>query len=114
MDWAQYANAAASGLVALCSLVFAVVYHRHAPWRSTPVGRHLMLFTLAIGALGSYTVLVTVWPDGVTATVLRYGRTILLLLIAGLVMQRTRMVLDAQHRHSLEHPAHPGPDHPSA
>lgn len=97
MDCAQIANNAASGLVALCSLVFAVVYHRHAPWRSTPVGRHLMLFTLAIGALGAYTVIVTAWPDGIAATLLRFARTLLLLLIAGLVVQRTRMVLSAQH-----------------
>jgi hypothetical protein len=97
MDCAQIANNAASGLVALCSLVFAVVYHRRAPWRSTPVGRHLMLFTLAIGALGAYTVAVTAWPDGIAATILRFARTLLLLLIAALVMQRTRMVLRAQH-----------------
>lgn len=97
MDCAQIANNAASGLVALCSLVFAVVYHRHAPWRSTPVGRHLMLFTLAIGALGAYTVVVTAWPEGIAATILRFARTLLLLLIAALVMQRTRMVLAAQH-----------------
>ena len=101
MDWAQLANAVASGLVALCALVFAVVYHTHAPWRSTPVGRHLMMFTLAIGALGAYTVLVTVWPAGPTASVLRSVRTILLLVIAGLVVQRTRMVLSAQHQGAL-------------
>lgn len=101
MDCAQTANTAASGLVALCSLVFAAVYHRNAPWRSTPVGRHLMIFTLAIGALGAYTVIVTAWPDGIAATVLRFARTLLLLLIAALVMQRTRMVLQAQHHRDL-------------
>lgn len=99
MDCAQVANTAASSLVALCSLVFAAVYHRKAPWRSTPVGRHLMIFTLAIGALGAYTVIVTAWPDGLVATVLRFARTLLLLLIAALVMQRTRMVVTAQHPH---------------
>lgn len=113
MDCAQLANNAASGLVALCSLVFAVVYHRHAPWRSTPVGRHLMIFTLAIGALGAYTVGVTAWPEGAATTVLRFARTLLLLLIAALVVQRTRMVLRAQH-HALEPPARPGPDDPPA
>ncbi len=98
MEPAQLANTSASGLVALCCIVFAVVYHLHAPWRSTPVGRHLMIFTLAIGALSAYTVFVTIWPEGVTATVLRSLRTTLLLLIAGLVIQRTNMVLRAQHR----------------
>jgi hypothetical protein len=101
MDSAQIANTAASGLVALCCIVFAVVYHLHAPWQSTSVGRHLMVFTLAIGGLTAYTVLVTVWPDGVTATVLRSLRVALLVLIAGLVIQRTRMVLNAQHKNVL-------------
>jgi hypothetical protein len=101
MDCAQLANTAASALVALCCIVFAVVYHVHAPWRSTSVGRHLMLFTLAIGGLSAYTVLITVWPDGVTATVLRWGRTVLSVVIAGLVVQRTRMVLTAQHKAAL-------------
>lgn len=98
MDCAQLANTYASGLVALCCTIFAVTYHRHAPWRSTPVGRHVMGFTLAIGALALYTVLVTLWPTGPTAAVLRTVRTLLLLVIAGLVVQRTRMVLSAQHR----------------
>ena len=97
MDCAQLANTYASGLVALCCTVFAVVYHMNAPWRSTPVGRHVMTFTLAIGALGLYTVLVTLWPTGPTGNALRYARTLLLLLIAGLVVQRTWMVWHAQH-----------------
>ena len=101
MDSAQLANTAASGLVALCCSVFAVVYHRHAPWRSTSVGRHVMTFTIAIGALALYTVLVTIWPIGTTGAVLRFARTVLLLLIAGLVVQRTHMVLSAQHRGAL-------------
>lgn len=98
MDCAQLANTAASALVALCCVTFAVVYHRHAPWRSTSVGRHVMAFTIAIGVLGAYTVLVTIWPVGVTGMVLRWARTLLLLLIAALVIQRTYMVLSAQHR----------------
>lgn len=113
MNWAQTANLAASGLVALASLVFASVYHLRAPWRSTPVGRHLMTFTVAIGALGLYTVAITLWPDGGTASVLRTARTVLLVVIAVLVFQRTRMVLRAQHRGALlgSRPPHdqPGP-----
>jgi cation transport ATPase len=98
MDFAQVMNVAASSLVALCSIVFAVVYHTHAPWRSTPVGRHLMAFTAAIGALGGYTVAITLWPDGTVATVLQFVRTLIMLLIAGLVLQRVRMVRTAQHQ----------------
>ena len=101
MDGAQLANAAASALVALCSLVFAVVYHLRAPWRSTSVGRHIMTFTLAIGALCLYTVLVTIWPEGAFATVARLLRTVLLVVIAGLIVQRTGMVRRAQrHAHA--------------
>lgn len=114
MDCAQLANTAASGLVALCCAVFAVVYHRHAPWRSTAVGRHVMTFTLAIGALGVYTVLITVWPDGETATALRATRTLLLVVIAVLVMQRTRMVVKAQHDAALRSEASDHPAPPSA
>lgn len=103
MDDAQLANAIASALVALCSLVFAVVYHVRAPWRSTSVGRHIMTFTLAIGALCLYTVLVTIWPEGPFATVARVLRTLLLLGIAGLIVQRTGMVRRAQRHAHTEH-----------
>ena len=115
MDCAQLANTASSGLVALACAAFAVVYHRHAPWRSTAVGRHVMTFTLAIGALGAYTVAITLWPYGAPATVLRASRTLLLVVIAGLVVQRTRMVLRAQHQGAVHDgtPDKPGPP-PSA
>ncbi|MFJ6069035.1 hypothetical protein ACIQHU_39100 [Streptomyces tendae] len=101
MDCAQLANLAASSLVALCSLAFGIVYSRFAPWRSTAVGRHIMLFTLTIGALGAYTVAITVWDHGAPAVVLRSTRTLLLLVIAGLVVQRISMVVRAQHRRAL-------------
>lgn len=113
MGWAQMANLASSGLVALASFVFAIVYHLHAPWRSTPVGRHLMGFTLAIGALGAYTIAITIWPDGAAASVLRATRTVLMVVIAALVVQRIHMVVTAQHRGALlgARPPHdqPGP-----
>ncbi|WP_330328163.1 putative phage holin [Streptomyces pseudovenezuelae] len=112
MDCAQLANTAASGLVALCCTVFAIVYHRNAPWRSTAVGRHVMTFTLAIGALSAYTVLITVWQEGVPAAVFRLVRTLVLLLIAALVVQRTHMVLSAQHRGALLDAEKDQPDPP--
>ncbi|WP_435606522.1 putative phage holin [Streptomyces ardesiacus] len=104
MDCAQLANLAASSLVALCSLAFGIVYSRFAPWRSTAVGRHVMAFTLAIGALGAYTVAINVWDHGLPAVVLRYTRTLLLLVVAGLVVQRISMVVRAQHRRPLHEP----------
>lgn len=107
MNWAQLANLAASALVTLTCLTFAVVYHLHAPWRASTMGRHVMGFTLSIGALTAYTVAITVWPDGTPASVLRTGRTVLLLVIAGLVVQRTRMVLRAQQRAALLEPRVP-------
>ncbi|MFC9891454.1 putative phage holin [Streptomyces pilosus] len=105
------ANLAASGLVALASLVFAIVYHLRAPWRSTPVGRHLMGFTAAIGALGAYTIAITIWPDGTAASLLRAARTALMLVIAALVVQRIHMVVTVQHRGPLLEAPHdqPGP-----
>ena len=106
MDYAQLANTYASGLVALCCLICAAVYHTRAPWRSTAIGRHVMTFTLAIGALCAYTVLVSLWPDGLFATVMRIGRTVLLLGIAALVIQRTRLIIDAQHQGALLHDEH--------
>jgi hypothetical protein len=72
-----------------------------------------MMFTLAIGALGVYTVLITLWPEGAAAAVLRTVRTILLVVIAGLVVQRTRMVLRAQHRGALQDAEHTGNGSPS-
>jgi len=109
VDCAQLANTTASGVVALACLVFAVVYHLNAPWRDSAVGRHLMAFTLAIGALTAYTVIITFWPEGVPATVLRFTRTLLLLVIAGLIVQRIHMVLTFQHHpdrlHSSESPS---------
>lgn len=101
MDGAQLANLAASSLVALCSIVFGIVYSRFAPWRSTAVGRHVMAFTLTIGALGAYTVAINVWDHGLPAVALRSTRTLLLLVVAGLVVQRTSMVVRAQHRRAL-------------
>ncbi|MEW2393084.1 hypothetical protein AB0933_32460 [Streptomyces venezuelae] len=113
MDCAQLANVAASGLVALCSIVFAAMYQRHAPWRSTPVGRHIMSFTLAIGAFGAYTVAITFWDHGAPAAVLRAVRTLLLVVISALIIQRTQMVLRAQHAGALHDVGRDRPNPPA-
>jgi hypothetical protein len=96
MTWAQMANTGASALVALAASAFVVAYSVLAPWRRSEVGRHVMAFTASIGALGAYTVAVTVWPSGPVAIALRVTRVVLLLAIAGLVVQRTRMLIRAQ------------------
>ena len=98
MSVAQILNLAASALVALFAAVFIVTYHVLAPWRRTVMGWHLMLFTGAIGLLGLYTIVVTFTGlDGAPATVLRYARTAVLMLVAALIAQRTWMVWAAQH-----------------
>lgn len=98
MSWAQWTNAIASGVVALASGVFVVTYWRRAPWWSTETGRHVMTFSAAVGALGAYTVAVTVWPSGPVATVLRVVRVVLVLGLAALLVQRTVMVIRVQRR----------------
>ncbi|MFG2676936.1 hypothetical protein [Streptomyces sp. NPDC048445] len=97
MSIAQVLNLAASGLVALFAGAFIVTYHLLAPWRRTRMGWHLMLFTGAIGCLGLYTIVVTITGlDGTPAMVLRCARTVLLLVVAVLIAQQTRMVYTAQ------------------
>ncbi|MFJ8923830.1 hypothetical protein ACIREK_30685 [Streptomyces sp. NPDC102415] len=99
----QLANLLVSGLVAACAVAFVVTYWRLAPWRSTPTGWYLMTFAAAIGGLGAYTVVITlVGLDGTTATILRIVRSVLLLTMAGLLLQATRLVLRAQRRRTTE------------
>lgn len=98
MEWDQWANVIASGLVATTALAFALGYSILAPWRRSEIGRHLMEVTGAIGLLGLYTVLVTVWPRGPAAMGLRVARVVLLVTLAGLLVQRTRLMIRAQRR----------------
>ncbi|MFI0897052.1 hypothetical protein [Streptomyces sp. NPDC020983] len=98
MSWAEVANAVASGAVALAAVAFVATYHALAPWRASATGRHVMTFSAAVGALGAYTVAVTLWPDGTAATVLRVARVVVVLGLAGLLVQRTWMVIRAQKR----------------
>lgn len=96
MDWAQMANLAASALVFVTCTAFVVVYHRLAPWRESRLGRNMMFGTSAFGLLALYTVLITIWPSGETAAVLRTVRTALLVVLAVQIAQRIRMVVEAQ------------------
>jgi hypothetical protein len=97
MDAAQMANVAASGLIAVTATVAATVYHLRARWWQSAWGRNVMGVTVAIGLLGLYTVLVSlVWPSGHVTAVLRVGRTVVLVVLAGLLVQRTQLVIDAQ------------------
>jgi hypothetical protein len=97
MDAAQLANLAASALAAVTAAVAAVVYHVRAAWWRSAWGWNVMLVTVSIGLLGLYTVVVTlVWPTGPVTSVLRVGRTALLVVLSAALVQRTHLVLDAQ------------------
>jgi hypothetical protein len=96
-DAAQLANLAASTLVWLTATAAAAVYHLKAPWRRSRIGRHIMAVTVSIGLLGLYTILAgLIWPTGPVTAVLRVLRTILLVALAGMMVQRVRLVIDAQ------------------
>ncbi|WP_428849366.1 putative phage holin [Streptomyces cucumeris] len=92
----QLVNVIASGLVFLACAGFAATYHRLAPWWRSDIGRNLMAFAGAVGMLCLYTMLITEWPEGCMATVLRSCRVAVLVAIAALMAQRTRMVVRAQ------------------
>jgi hypothetical protein len=95
----QWFNVVASMLAVAACVGFVVAYHLHAPWWRSGVGRNLVGFAAAVGMLCLYTVLVTVWPDGCFIIVARSVRTAVLLAVAALMVQRTRMLLKAQQEH---------------
>ena len=95
----QWVNVTASMLAFLACTGFAVVYHLRATWWRSEVGRNLMGFAGAVGLLCLYTLVVTVWPDGSLVTVARSGRTLVLVAVAVLMVQRTRLFLKAQQEH---------------
>jgi hypothetical protein len=95
----QWINIAASTLAAIACAVFIGAYHAKAPWWRSDIGRNLMSFAGAVGLLCAYTVLVSFFPDGCFAIVMRGVRTITVLAIATLMIQRTRLLLKAQREH---------------
>ena len=92
----QWINVAASALASLTCAVFMVTYHAKAPWWRSDIGRNLVAFAAAVGLLCTYTVLVSIWPDGCFAIAMRAVRTVTVLAIGGLMVQRTRLLLNAQ------------------
>lgn len=106
MDPFQWANWSASLLVAGTAGAAAVIYQFKADWRSSRWGWHLMAVTVAIGLFGLYTVLITIWPTGATATALRTARTVLQVAVAGMMVWRTRLILAAQRARDEIEPKH--------
>jgi len=99
MEWSQVANAAASAAVAVAAGAFVGIYAWLAPtWHRSEAGRHVMAMSATLGALGVYTVLATIWPRGPVVTVLRIARVVIIMAVAGLLIQRTRMVVRAQRK----------------
>lgn len=97
MSWDQLANLAGSGLLFVTCSVFVVVYQWKAPtWHRSRVGRNMMTAMAAFGLLGLHTILITVWPQGEMAAVLRTMRTALQFLLSVQIAQRIRMVWEAQ------------------
>ncbi|WP_405461717.1 hypothetical protein OG786_29585 [Streptomyces sp. NBC_00101] len=94
----QLINVTMSALAFLACAIFAAVYHVKAPWWRSTTGWNLMGFAGAVGLLCLYTVLITIWPEGCPAALLRSVRTAVLLAISVLMTQRTRMVIRAQRR----------------
>lgn len=92
----MWINMVASALAALACAAFVVTYHVKTTWWRSGTGRNLMGLPAAIGALFLYTALVSLWPDGCLAVILRSVRTALALAIIALMLQRIRILLRAQ------------------
>ncbi|MFD8199961.1 hypothetical protein [Streptomyces sp. NPDC059701] len=92
----MWINTIASALATLVCAAFVVIYHVKTSWWRSGTGRNLMGLPAAIGLLFLYTVLITVWPDGCFAVVMRGVRTLLALAITVLIAQRIRILLRAQ------------------
>ncbi|WP_420032212.1 hypothetical protein ACN2WE_04960 [Streptomyces sp. cg28] len=95
----QWINIGGSTIAAIACLVFIISYHAKATWWRGEIGRNLMAFAAAVCLLCTYTVLVSLFPDGCFAIVMRGVRTITVLAIAALMAQRTRLLLQAQREH---------------
>jgi uncharacterized membrane protein YcjF (UPF0283 family) len=93
----EWVNVAASTLAGLACAAFALTYHVRVTWWRSEVGRNLMSFAVAVGALCLYTVLATIWQgDDCILMALRIFRTVVLLAVAALMVQRSRLLLKVQ------------------
>jgi hypothetical protein len=93
----QWVNIAASMLAAVACITFAITYHLRATWWRSNVGRNQMAFAASIAALCIFTVLTAVWiGDECILMALRIWRTAVLVAVAALMVQRTRLLIKAQ------------------
>lgn len=92
----QWSNTVGSMVAAAGCLLFVIVYHLRVTWWRSDVGRNLMALGAVLAALFFYTVVVSVWPDGCLAMVLRWVRTAIAVSVAVIMVQRTRILLRTQ------------------
>lgn len=104
MSIEQLFNMSASTLACASCLGFVVVYHLKVTWWRSDVGRNLMALAAVLALLFAYTVLVSVWPDGCLAMVLRWVRSAIGAAVAVIMVQRAKMFLRAQrdYRHRMK------------
>lgn len=97
MDWTQVLGIAASSASAVAAAVFVVVYELRAPaWKHNSVGRHMVAVTGVMGLLAVYTVVGTAWPGALP--VLRVLRSVTVVAVAALLVQRTVFVVRATRK----------------
>ncbi|RRQ81578.1 putative phage holin [Streptomyces griseofuscus] len=89
-------NAIMSALGAIACATFAITYHVRAAWWRSDIGKNQMAFAVVIGLLCLYTVAATFWKEQCVLVVLHVVRTLVLLAVAALMVQRTRLLLRAQ------------------
>lgn len=99
MSIEQLFNVAASSLAFVACVGFVVVYHLRVTWWRTDVGRNLMALAVVLALLFAYTVLISLWPDGCLAMVLRWVRSVVGVAVAVIMVQRAQMFLRAQRDH---------------
>lgn len=99
MSGEQLFNVSASILACAACLLFVTVFHLRVTWWRTDVGRNLMALAVVLAALFAYTVLISLWPDGCLAMVLRWVRGVIAVAVAGIMAQRTLVFLRTQREH---------------
>ncbi len=93
----QWMSVAMSLLAVAVCVSFAVVYHLRATWWRSEVGRNQMGFAATVAALCLYNALGTFMQgDACALLALRIFRTLVLLAVSGLMVQRIRLLLKAQ------------------
>ncbi|WP_052683184.1 hypothetical protein [Streptomyces sp. FxanaA7] len=96
----QWMNVAMSLLAVLLCTAFIVIYHLKAPWWRSKIGRNQVAFAATVAALCLYTALATFLQDDPAALMaLRIFRTVVLLSVAALMVQRIHLLLKAQQSH---------------